>query len=68
MFLLVIIFFIGMSLWLAAEADRAHNCLLDDKCVERYRAKVELNKQETSDYRPSAHPAYLNNRFQVLFY
>jgi len=73
MFLLVIVLFIGISLWLGAEADRAYKCLLDDKCVKDYRAKIE-NEQHNecgeprSTHNPTAHPTVIGGRPYVFFY
>ena len=55
-FLIVLVVFIGLTLWLAAEADHAHSCLLDDACIEKYRAKIELEKKfvPTKDAAPIA--------------
>ena len=72
-FLIVLVVFIGLSLWLAAEADRAHSCLLDDACIEKYRAKIELEKKNEcseprSTHKPTAHPAVIGGRPYVFFY
>ena len=60
LFLVVLVVFIGLTLWLAAEADRAHSCLLDDACIEKYRTKIELGKKSgchepRSTHKPTAH-------------
>ena len=72
-FLVVIVLFMGLSMWCGAEADRAHQCLLDDECVEKYRAKIELEKQnernETrSTHKPTAHPTVIGGHPYVFFY
>ena len=72
-FLIVLVVFIGLSLWLAAEADRAHSCLLDDACIEKYRAKIELEKKNEcseprSTHKPTAHPTVIGGRPYVFFY
>ncbi len=73
LFLIVLVVFIGLSLWLAAEADRAHACLLDDACIEKYRAKIELEKKSEcseprSSHKPTAHPTVIGGRPYVFFY
>lgn len=69
-FLIVLVVFIGLTLWLAAEADRAHSCLLDDECVEKYRAKIELEKKSEhhSTYTPTAHTTVIGGRPYVFFH
>ena len=73
LFLIVLVVFIGLTLWLAAEVDRAHSCLLDDACIEHYRAKIELEKNDKcnesrSTHKPSAHPTVIGGRPYVFFY
>jgi hypothetical protein len=72
-FLIGLVVFIGWALWLAGVADRAHACLLDDACVEKYRAKIELEKKSEcseprSSHKPTAHPTVIGGRPYVFFY
>ena len=69
-FLIVLVVFIGLTLWLAAEADRAHSCLLDDECVKKYRAKIELEtkSEHHSTYTPSTQLKVIGGRPYVFFY
>lgn len=62
------VLFLVMAMWMAIELDSVHACLRDKACADRYRAKYELRQEDNSTYHPSAHPAYLNGRFQVLFF
>lgn len=70
LFLIVMVVFIGLTLWLAAEADRAHACLLDDACIEKYRAKIKLetNCENSSTYTPSSQLRVIGGRPYVFFY
>lgn len=73
LFLIVLVVFIGLTLWLAAEADRAHACLLDDACIEKYRAKIKLEtnsecSEHRSSHNPTAHPTVIGGRPYVFFY
>ena len=73
LFLIVLVVFIGLTLWLAAEADRAHACLLDDACIDKYRAKIELetnseSSEHRSTYTPSANIRVIGGRPYVFFY
>lgn len=70
LFLIVMVVFIGLSLWLAAEADRAHACLLDDACIEKYRGKIELEKKSepSSTYTPSSQLRVIGGRPYVFFF
>ena len=68
MFLVILVFFVGLALWSGTEADRAHACLLDDACIERYRAKIELEKKREDNHTPAAHPTVINNRPYIFFY
>lgn len=70
LFLVVLVVFIGLTLWLAAEADRAHACLLDDACIEKYRAKIKLetNSENSSTYTPSSQLRVIGGRPYVFFF
>ena len=70
LFLVVLVVFIGLTLWLAAEADRAHACLLDDACIEKYRAKIKLetNSENRSTYTPSSQLRVIGGRPYVFFF
>ena len=69
LFLIVLVVFIGLTLWLAAEADRAHACLLDDACIEKYRAKIKLetDSERCSTYMPSSQLRVIGGRPYVFF-
>lgn len=69
LFLIVLVVFIGLTLWLAAEADRAHACLLDDACIEKYRAKIKLetDSEHGSTYMPSSQLRVIGGRPYVFF-
>ena len=70
LFLIILVVFIGLALWLAAEADRAHACLLDDACIEKYRAKIKLetNSENRSTYTPSSQLRVIGGRPYVFFF
>ena len=72
-FLIVLVVFIGLAMWLGAEVDRAHTCLLDEECIEKYRTKIELEKKNEcseprSAHKPSAHPTVIGGRPYVFFF
>jgi hypothetical protein len=70
LFLVVLVVFIGLTLWLAAEADRAHACLLDDACIDKYRTKIKLetNSENSSTYTPSSQLRVIGGRPYVFFF
>lgn len=70
LFLIVLVVFIGLTIWLAAEADRAHACLLDDACIEKYRTKIKLEttSENSSTYTPSSQLRVIGGRPYVFFF
>lgn len=69
-FLIILVAFICLALWLAAEADRAHACLLNDACIEKYRAKIELETdgESRSPHIPSVQPRVIGGRPYIFFF